>query len=61
MAGTEDYSFYYTLENSPFWIKKADSANSVETADRIHHGNNKAISAQKYRYGIYINNYCFII
>lgn len=28
MAGTEDYSFYYSLENSPFWIKKPVSEES---------------------------------
>ena len=29
MAGTEDYSFYCSIENSPFWIRKTD-----ETAGR---------------------------
>lgn len=39
MAGTEDYSFYYSLENSPFWIKKAGTN---EDADgRIQHWENK--------------------
>jgi hypothetical protein len=51
MAGTEDYSFYYSLENSPFWIKKADSAASAVTDGRIQH-ENKAITSPKYRYGI---------
>ncbi|XP_046631541.1 solute carrier family 25 member 46-like isoform X1 [Daphnia pulicaria] len=49
MAGTEDYSFYYSLENSPFWIKKADSAASAVTDGRIQH-ENKAITSPKYRY-----------
>jgi hypothetical protein len=53
MAGTEDYSFYYSLENSPFWIRKADSATSAENDGRIQHGENKAISpiTSRYRYG----------
>jgi len=51
MAGTEDYSFYYSLENSPFWIKKTDSAASAETEGSIQH-ENKAVTSPKYRYGI---------
>ena len=51
MAGTEDYSFYYSLENSPFWIRKADSATSAENDGRIQHGENKAITSPRYRYG----------
>jgi hypothetical protein len=51
MAGTEDYSFYYSLENSPFWIKKPDSA-SEEADCKKQLGKNKAITPQKYRYGI---------
>lgn len=51
MAGTEDYSFYYSLENSPFWIKKADSTASTEIDGRIQHWESKLIASPKSQNG----------
>lgn len=49
MAGTEDYSFYYSLENSPFWIKKPGSPE--ETNRRIQEWENKLIVSPKHGKG----------
>ena len=41
MAGTEDYSFYCSIENSPFWIRKPDEAASVTGGDGNPYNNER--------------------
>ncbi len=57
MAGTEDYTFYYSqlsLENSPFWTKKADGSEEI-IDPRIQHWENRLNSSKlKSRNGRYI-------
>ena len=48
MAGTEDYSFYCSIENSPFWIKK-DEFSSDD--DHLRKWEKKLISKPKYSKG----------
>lgn len=35
MAGTEDYSYYSSAENSPFWIKKNEAAAASPVAEDV--------------------------
>lgn len=56
MAGTEDYSFYCSIENSPFWIKKADetitSSPDKHTNECIQQWEKKLVSPPKYSHGL---------
>lgn len=59
MAGTEDYSFYCSIENSPFWIKKVDEGVLAEGAsagvgvdDKIQQWERKLVSPPKYVNGL---------
>ncbi len=64
MAGTEDYSFYCSIENSPFWIKKVDegailadgaSAGVGLIDDKIQQWERKLVSPPKYMNGLYFH------
>lgn len=61
MAGTEDYTFYYSLENSPFWIKKAGSEESDgNDLIRVKSWEDKLKTSRKYECGIWIR-FCNMI
>jgi len=54
MAGTEDVSFYYSIENSPFWLRKdeyPDDTNSCNE-DQVRKWEKKLVSSPKYMKGI---------
>lgn len=53
MAGTEDVSFYYSIENSPFWLRKdeyPDDTNSYNE-DQVRKWEKKLVSSPKYMKG----------
>jgi len=54
MAGTEDYSFYYSIENSPFWLKKNESLDEAEYSqdDHVRRWEKKLISSPKHNKNI---------
>ena len=54
MAGTEDYSFYYSIENSPFWLKKNESLDEAEYSqdDHVRRWEKKLISSPKHNKSI---------
>ena len=50
MAGTEDVSFYYSIENSPFWLRKDEYPDDGERVneDQVRRWEKKLVSSPKY-------------
>jgi len=50
MAGTEDVSFYYSIENSPFWLRKNEYPENTEDSqdDQVRRWEKKLVSSPKY-------------
>jgi hypothetical protein len=52
MAGTEDYSFYCSIENSPFWIRKTDETaaggRDDDEKNKVNEWERKLIAPPKY-------------